>query len=544
MTSIRWNSTSILTIQLHYSTNNGSNWILMADSVPAWRTYYGWTIPIGIQSSQCLVRARNKTDSVVVDLSNAPFTIGPALQPASGKYFGGAYDGYAYDNNLPRILTVNTPNGGENWPGASTQNITWTAMNVSTIRIEFTSNNGSSWNVIQNTYPAGTGTYPWLVPGAGPLGSTQCRIRLTDVLDTTRLDESNANFTIPPSSVSVITPNGGENYKAGTMTSIRWTSASILTIQLHYSTNNGSSWSLMVDSVPAWRTYFGWTIPSGIQSAQCLVRARDKSDTVVFDVSNLAFSIGSQIQAASGKYFGGSYDGYTNDIACPIPVATFVGNAYACMGQPTTISIHLENSRPWSFQWSDGQTTQTVSSITTSPYLIQVTPTSTRTYQVTNLSGTCGAGIVSGPFVQTIATTPTAALTGPSSVCAGNSIALSLNLIGVPPFSVTYTNGTSSQTLSGITSSPYTFTLTPSQTATYSLVSVSDVCSTGIGSGIVPVQVITPPTLILSGTNTINLNSSANLQFALTGTSPWNMSYSDGTSIFQVTGLTNSPYSV
>ena len=280
MRAIRWTPLSVVTVRIEYSTNSGSNWTTVVDSVPANRMFYSWLIPNPI-SGTVRVRVSDRSHSVVNSVSPADFSISALPGAASGKYFGGAYDGYAADNNLPKILTVNTPNGGETWSGATVQNITWSSSNVDNIRIEFTTNNGSIWHAIEQTYPAATGTYSWLVPSAGPLGSTQCLIRLTNVLDTTLADVSNAHFSIPPSTVTLVTPNGGENYKAGTMTSIRWSSASILAIQLHYSTNNGSNWILMADSIPAWRTYYGWTIPTGIQSTQCLVRARNKQDTVV-----------------------------------------------------------------------------------------------------------------------------------------------------------------------------------------------------------------------------------------------------------------------
>ncbi len=55
---------------------------------------------------------------------------------------------------------------------------------------------------------------------------------------------------------------------------------------------------------------------------------------------------------------------------------------------------------------------------------------------------------------------------------------------------------------------------------------------------------ITPPTAMISGNSSINVGSNAFLQFDFTGVGPWDMTYSDGTSNFNVTGITMSPYYV
>jgi hypothetical protein len=542
--SIRWNSASVLALRLEYSTNNGTSWSLINDSIPAWRTYFGWTIPTNALSVNCKVRLRDRTDTTVQSISAQVFTISGQLQPASGKYIGGPYDGYTSDNNLPRTVVMTSPNGGENWSGASTQNLTWNALNIPNIKLEYTTNNGSNWVTIINPYPASTGTYPWLVPGAGPLGSTTCRVRITDVQDSTRFDESNSNFTIPPSSVAVVRPNGGEALKAGMLSSIRWNSASILNVQIHYSTNNGSAWTLMIDSVPAWRNFYGWTIPNNAISPNCLVRIRDKSDTTVSDVSNAVFAIGSPLSPASGKFLGGAYDGYSNDVACPIPVATISGLTSVCNGQANQLSVRLQNSPPWTFQWTDGVSTQTINNQSNSVYVINLTPTASRTYQVTTLQGNCGNGVASNAFTQTVTNLPTAALSGTQSICNGNAAQVSVTLTGTAPWSLTYTASGQSSVNVSATASPYVITSTPVGNVTYSLNTITDACATGNVNGTHVIQNITRPTVVLTGNNTINNGTSTNLSFSLTGPSPWSLTYSNGTTNTTVTGLTNSPYVV
>ena len=91
---------------------------------------------------------------------------------------------------------------------------------------------------------------------------------------------------------------------------------------------------------------------------------------------------------------------------------------------------------------------------------------------------------------------PTSVLFGTQEICPSASADLTLSLTGTAPWSVTYTDGTTPATLTGITASPYDFTVTPSATSTYTLVNVIDANGLGFdvsGSATVTVQDILAP---------------------------------------------------
>ncbi len=69
---------------------------------------------------------------------------------------------------------------------------------------------------------------------------------------------------------------------------------------------------------------------------------------------------------------------------------------------------------------------------------------------------------------------PTGTLTGTQSIIASNSGKLTVNLSGTSPWSFTINE----QSVTGITSSPYTHTVSPSTTTTYTLSKVTNVCGT------------------------------------------------------------------
>ncbi len=115
---------------------------------------------------------------------------------------------------------------------------------------------------------------------------------------------------------------------------------------------------------------------------------------------------------------------------------------------------------------------------------------------------------------------PTASLSGTQTITSGQSANLSVAFTGASPYTLVM-NG---QTYSNITANPYTISVSPTSTTTYTLTSVSNTCGAGSVSGSANVTVNPPcnlPTATLSGTQTINAGQTANLSIAFTGNSPY-----------------------
>jgi len=80
---------------------------------------------------------------------------------------------------------------------------------------------------------------------------------------------------------------------------------------------------------------------------------------------------------------------------------------------------------------------------------------------------------------------PTATLTNNGPLCAGNAATVTINLTGTGPWNMSYTDGTTTTTVSNITTSPYVISLpVVLSTTTYSVTSLSDTYCTGTGSGL------------------------------------------------------------
>jgi hypothetical protein len=95
-------------------------------------------------------------------------------------------------NAYAQSVTVGSPNGGEDWAAGSVHDITWTSVGTSgTVRIEYSTNNGSSWTDVIASTPD-DGAYSWTIPDAP---SNSCLVRVTDT-DGSPADQSDAVFTI------------------------------------------------------------------------------------------------------------------------------------------------------------------------------------------------------------------------------------------------------------------------------------------------------------------------------------------------------------
>jgi hypothetical protein len=259
--TITWTSECIEgNVKLEYSTNNGGNWTNIINSTENDGSF-PWTVPNTV-SDQCLIRV-SETDGSPVDTSDNSFSIVP----------------------IPTI-TVTSPNGGENWMVGSAQNITWTSIGtVGNVKIEYSTNNGTNWTEITAS-TGNDGTHPWTVPDAV---SSQCLIRVSDTSGSPSDISDNVFSIVPIPTITVTSPNGGENWMVGSVHNITWTTTGTVgNIKIEYSTNNGGNWTAIAASTENDGS-FPWTVPA-VDSSQCLVRVSE-TDGSPSDTSDGVFSI-------------------------------------------------------------------------------------------------------------------------------------------------------------------------------------------------------------------------------------------------------------
>lgn len=267
---INWTSKNIADVKIEYTTNNGSDWFTIAESVPSEGSYTWNSVPYH-NSSLCNIRISDAADGQPKAMLEEPFTI---------------YTG-------EDILEVYTPNGGESWEIGTEQEITWFAEGVNSLKIEFTTNNGQSWDVIESSVK-NTGSYYW--KGIPNTPTNLAKVRISDAADGSPSDMSDAVFTISQESqIQVVSPNGGEKLQAGTNVEIEWTSTNVSEVNIEYTINNGASWDIIAENVSSYGSYAWKEIPDTINSQQCRIRISDAIDGIPSDISDNNFTITNQV---------------------------------------------------------------------------------------------------------------------------------------------------------------------------------------------------------------------------------------------------------
>ncbi|MFN5803978.1 MAG: beta strand repeat-containing protein, partial [Sphingomonadales bacterium] len=228
------------------------------------------------------------------------------------------------------------------------------------------------------------------------------------------------------------------------------------------------------------------------------------------------------------------------------PSVTLSGGTTLCATESSLLTfIYAGDASPtsWSMTYSSvgaTSTSTTVTNITSGTYTVSVTPTATTVYSVTALSDNSGCAAISSDYSAattsiTVNARPTAVLSGTTNICTGSSAVLSVALTGVAPYDIAIDNydggnGISQPFTITSTASAVTFTVDPTVTTTYSILSFSDVNCSPLAGGVTGTAVVTVrdlPTAVLSGDATVCNGVSTDLTFSLTGLSPWTITYSE-----------------
>ncbi len=247
-------------VKIEFSADSAATWSVIADSTED-DGAFTWTIP-NVVSTQCLVRVSD-VDGAPEDVSDTLFTL-----------------------SLPPSITVLSPNGGEDWEVGSVQQITWTSNKTTgMVKIEFSADSAATWNeIVASTED--DGLFEWTIPNSP---STRCLVRVSDV-DGEPIDVSDALFIISQVPfISVLAPNGGEDWEVGSVHDIVWSSNKTSgSVKIEFSADSAATWTVIADSTED-DGAFAWTIPN-VVSTQCLVRVADK-DGDPSDTSDAVFRI-------------------------------------------------------------------------------------------------------------------------------------------------------------------------------------------------------------------------------------------------------------
>jgi len=263
--NIQWSAVNSTYISIEYSTDNGSVWQTIEDSVVAALNSYAWTVP-NTPSTNCLVRIKDIDNTSNVRVSSSTFTI---LQ-------------------MPALQLI-SPNGGEVYIGGQTETIQWSGTNIAgNVYLEYSTDGGATWQYLSwASSNSNGGTYLWVVPY---LTSSSVMVKAKFWTLPSVVDQSAGYFTIQIPAFVLISPDGNENFYPGNTTDIKWNAINSAFIKIEYSVDNGLNYTVIADSVIASSGVYSWSVPN-TPSTQCKVKITDLDDSLTYDISSYVFRI-------------------------------------------------------------------------------------------------------------------------------------------------------------------------------------------------------------------------------------------------------------
>ncbi len=167
---INWNALDIETVTIEYSSDNKASWHTITDAGSVIQGYHEWTTPDTV-SANCYIRITGNENPALTQ------TVGPFAIVGSE-------------------IEVTFPGTGDVIDAYSNPVLTWNASSgVGTMRIEFSSNAGKTWNLVADNLSHTSRSYTWHTAN---MASEHCLLRITDTTHDNITGINTGFFTIKP----------------------------------------------------------------------------------------------------------------------------------------------------------------------------------------------------------------------------------------------------------------------------------------------------------------------------------------------------------
>lgn len=156
--------------------------------------------------------------------------------------------------------------------------------------------------VVAESVPIAAGMFTWTIPATIPSGQYMAHVQWLGIPAVYWGDVSDGFFTItngdppPPPGLTVLSPNGGETWVAGTPHPITWNYSDLTgEVYIGLIAENMNAITILAPAVPIADQQFMWNIPAGIMPGRYMVQIVWITDMAVYigDISDGFFNIAS-----------------------------------------------------------------------------------------------------------------------------------------------------------------------------------------------------------------------------------------------------------
>jgi len=262
-TTIQWrNQGASGDFTIFYTYDDGINWFKMFNVKGTTGLNEVKFVPDFWANDQAKIRISSNSNPAITDESDNVFTVKLA-------------DNYIYG-----------PYTGQVFYSGSQINVLWFS-NSNPVNIDLSSDRGNTWTQVATNVNGGSFKFT-----APQLNSAECRIKLTDVTNSSVISKSQVFSILPAPRITVLSPNGGEEWVFKGNNNISWSGSGIASyVVIELSPNGGTTWQNLGygNSSP---TGGSITLPTPIVSTHnALIRISDPYTPTTFDVSNATFKI-------------------------------------------------------------------------------------------------------------------------------------------------------------------------------------------------------------------------------------------------------------
>lgn len=201
-----------------------------------------------------------------------------------------------YEPASPVVL-LQHPLGNQIFRAGTPVTIRWTSADVTMVGLQYSDNNGQSWNSVADAVSAIERRYDWVVPS---VASSDMLIRIYDVNDQTVADTSMVTFETGLPALAVIYPVGGERFSQHRTVTLKWNGILVESVAVDFRRTAGAEWQTLQTGLTGGSHV--WTVPE-VTTSDAVVRVRDESDDQIIAQSQ-PFAIGAAGIAVQDPTFG------------------------------------------------------------------------------------------------------------------------------------------------------------------------------------------------------------------------------------------------